>query len=595
MRIAYNPKSEAPLLSAPTGDYLNAITFDLAGHNIFTRGEMFKGTDTTYEVFKKATSTAEGYNGLVPAPSYNGGSVTRFLKEDGSWAIPTNTYRPVSINDTLILNDTNTKALNLKSSGAIILNPLTDSNSKYTGEIVVSANDATQNESGFMSAADKIKLDNMTFTPGDGFSGTLADAFTTIKVGGKSITAVAGKQIIEFIPETGIELQLDTTNYKMHISGNIMTGATSENNGTLGFVPTPEAGEQIAYLRGDGTWKYITTDQVVELTGYNKYTKLENIEAEDALNIALGKLEYKADLGVTAYDIINAAYDGDGTIENLNELLKVLEGISDTDTIQSILNKYLPLTGGTLTNSAANLLTINRTSGNPLIRFDANGVLKGYIGVLNEVETTPIYIDPSNNMYHLLHSGNYNNFLPKYEGVNMDNSIEFRKTTGTINNQVIDLVTSSNSADFVIYAPNEIGPENYLLQSTGTGFTWLNPASLGGGNPTIEYTKTLTVTQDWMDTGISGSDLETGTYIIQVIDNYSNRNYCSGIMSWYSGNTNDDLSDEILLHCCGYAYQQRIYLRTKQTISNSGGIKLQIAANTNLNAATYTFKFKKMI
>jgi hypothetical protein len=48
MKIAFNPTTAAPLTQAPSGDYLKAITFDLAGHNIFTRGEMFKGTDTTY-------------------------------------------------------------------------------------------------------------------------------------------------------------------------------------------------------------------------------------------------------------------------------------------------------------------------------------------------------------------------------------------------------------------------------------------------------------------------------------------------------------------------------------------------------------------
>lgn len=182
MKIAYNPTSEGPLISAPTGDYLNAITFDLAGHNIFARGEMFKGTDTTYEVFKKYTSDdAGGYNGLVPAPSYNGGSNVRFLREDGSWqAITSNSYRPLLINNTTILDSQNNKGFNLVSNSSITLNPKKDSNSNYTGEVVIDALNATQSQSGFMSAADKTKLDNMTFTPGAGFSGTLADAFTVI-------------------------------------------------------------------------------------------------------------------------------------------------------------------------------------------------------------------------------------------------------------------------------------------------------------------------------------------------------------------------------------------------------------------------------
>lgn len=101
MRIAFNPKSVAPLTAAPTGNYLNAITFDLAGHNIFTRGEMFKGTDTTYEVFRKATQSAVGYNGLVPAPSYDI-AATRFLREDGTWVVPTNTWRDIKVNGTQI-------------------------------------------------------------------------------------------------------------------------------------------------------------------------------------------------------------------------------------------------------------------------------------------------------------------------------------------------------------------------------------------------------------------------------------------------------------------------------------------------------------
>lgn len=90
MRIAYNPKSAEPLKVAPSGDYQNAITFDLAAHNIYARGELFKGTDTTYEVFKKhTTSNNGGSNGLVPVPSYTTTAI-RFLREDGTWVVPNN-------------------------------------------------------------------------------------------------------------------------------------------------------------------------------------------------------------------------------------------------------------------------------------------------------------------------------------------------------------------------------------------------------------------------------------------------------------------------------------------------------------------------
>ena len=85
MKIAYNPTTAAALTTAPNN---NDITFDLKGLNIFTRGIKFKGTDTTYSVFKKHTSSGSGgYNGLVPVPSYTATNV-RFLREDGTWSIP---------------------------------------------------------------------------------------------------------------------------------------------------------------------------------------------------------------------------------------------------------------------------------------------------------------------------------------------------------------------------------------------------------------------------------------------------------------------------------------------------------------------------
>ena len=89
MKIAYNPKTAAALTAAPSN---NDITFDLKGVAIYAKGVKFKGTDTTYSVFKKHTASGNtgGYNGLVPVPSYTTTAV-RFLREDGTWVTPTNT------------------------------------------------------------------------------------------------------------------------------------------------------------------------------------------------------------------------------------------------------------------------------------------------------------------------------------------------------------------------------------------------------------------------------------------------------------------------------------------------------------------------
>lgn len=115
-------------------------------------------------------------------------------------------------------------------------------------------------------------------------------------------------------------------------------------------------------------------------------------------------------------------------------------------------------------------------------------------------------------------------------------------------------------------------------------------------------TKTLTVTQAWMDTGIKYQDLPaTGTYIVQVSSHMTNNlvwyGYWSGVMSWYRDTTNSAESDEILLHRASHTMNgNTIYLRTITTASSDGRhLRLQIAANKDLASASYTFKFKRII
>lgn len=101
MKIAYNPLSSPALSAIPAG---SDIIFDLPGISIYTKGVRFKGTDTTYNVFRKHTSSGSGgYDGLVPVPSYTTTSI-RYLREDGTWQIPTpqiisSTYTQLSNED----------------------------------------------------------------------------------------------------------------------------------------------------------------------------------------------------------------------------------------------------------------------------------------------------------------------------------------------------------------------------------------------------------------------------------------------------------------------------------------------------------------
>ena len=132
----------------------------------------------------------------------------------------------------------------------------------------------------------------------------------------------------------------------------------------------------------------------------------------------------------------------------------------------------------------------------------------------------------------------------------------------------------------------------------------------GSGNVTINatandittITKSLKVTTSWMDTGIAGANLASGTYAVQMyVNDVTNtghyQEFYSGIMSWYGGTTNSGEADEILLHKAGHAPNSKhIYLRTLRTSGSTTYLKLQICSSSAFAAASsITFKFKKLI
>ena len=119
-------------------------------------------------------------------------------------------------------------------------------------------------------------------------------------------------------------------------------------------------------------------------------------------------------------------------------------------------------------------------------------------------------------------------------------------------------------------------------------------------------TKALTLSTDWQDTGISSTDLATGSYMLQLYANdlgsggTNNNEYYTGVMSWYSGDTNSALempTDEIVLHRAGASGDGALYLRTYRTpTADASNLKLQIYSNTaNASAANYVFKFRRMM
>ena len=117
----------------------------------------------------------------------------------------------------------------------------------------------------------------------------------------------------------------------------------------------------------------------------------------------------------------------------------------------------------------------------------------------------------------------------------------------------------------------------------------------------INIQKQIKLTTDWQDTGIAGTSLDTGTYVVQVSGFNSSYTQLyseiySGVMSWYSGTTNSGNSSEIFLHNAGLADNNNaIYLRTLR-VTGSKTLKLQIACKVAATGTdTLTFKFRRLI
>ena len=194
---------------------------------------------------------------------------------------------------------------------------------------------------------------------------------------------------------------------------------------------------------------------------------------------------------------------------------------------------------------------------------------------------------------------------------------------------------SASTASF--YAPAEAGTENQYLRSTGAAPAWtdfktltLNVKNITGdavGTKTITYNplanaslditatdlfetytfeKSLTLTPAWIETGIAGSNMVTGSYIIQIKVNDGNDNKANGLshyheiytgtMSWHAEGTNNTDEDEIVLHKAGHASNaNNIYLRTKRK-SNSGSLVLEMSCNKTCTVpTTYTIVARRLL
>lgn len=273
------------------GDMLKEV-YDKDGDGIVDNAEKVNGltvltavpanakfTDTTYAVFKGATSSTGGGAGLVPAPSSN--QQNTFLRGDGNWASPsqptvnnstiTITQNGVSkgafglnqsngltipLTDTTYSQATSTTfglvkigyaesgknyPVELNSSGQAFVNvPWTDSVANNPA-ITITQNGASKGSFTLnQTSAETIALTDTTYS-------TFVKSGTGAKAGlvpAPSTTAGTTK----YLREDGTWTAPPNTTYAN------FKAATVSAAGGSGLVPAPAAGKQTSYLRGDGTW-----------------------------------------------------------------------------------------------------------------------------------------------------------------------------------------------------------------------------------------------------------------------------------------------------------------------------------------------------
>lgn len=226
---------------------LYKITTDANGHitaatavtktDITDLGIPAQDTNTTYSNMKGASTSEAGAAGLVPAPST--GAANRYLRSDGTWAVPPDTNTTYTLSSFGItataaelnkLDGVTATAAELNYVDGVTSNIQTQLNGK-------AASSHTHQYAGSASAGGSansaVKLDTSAG------SATQPVYFS----GGKP---VATTYTLSASVPSGAKFT-DTTYF-------VMKAATSSAAGSTGLVPAPAAGKHTSFLRGDGTW-----------------------------------------------------------------------------------------------------------------------------------------------------------------------------------------------------------------------------------------------------------------------------------------------------------------------------------------------------
>lgn len=213
-----------------------ALAFGTATNKYLTEA----GTWKTIDVMSGATASAAGTAGLVPAPA--AGAQTKFLRGDGTYAVPTDNKVQMTPNaaakayllgTTSATETTGTAVFDTgvyidTTAGSLVAKSVTADS--FTGLASKATADKNGKEITEYLSALSVNGTTITYTKGDGTTGTIDTQDT---------------QYVDF------------------------TGATSNAAGTHGLVPAPKAGDQSKVLTGDGKWTALPASTKLNTIAYD--------------------------------------------------------------------------------------------------------------------------------------------------------------------------------------------------------------------------------------------------------------------------------------------------------------------------------------
>lgn len=232
-------------------------------------------TDTTYSDMTGATSGTAGTSGLVPAPA--SGDEGKVLHGDGTWKDATAKLVEMSYGE----SNAWAKFIAAYNAGSIVYcrassNANPGSGSQTRKAFMAYVNNATSPT----SVEFQYVRSNSSKTDSNQCDQVFVYTLTNANGGTWSVASR------DMAPKILVDSTLNKTfsggaNASVTLGAKAMTGATSSTAGTAGYVPTPAAGDEGKFLKGDGTWATVpggtayTAGTGIDITGTSISASLE--------------------------------------------------------------------------------------------------------------------------------------------------------------------------------------------------------------------------------------------------------------------------------------------------------------------------------